>query len=463
MTATTDKKAPADATWVDDLRARLTGRVIVPTDADYEKARTVMAGHVERYPAAIARVANATDVATVIKVARKHGIEVAVRSGGHDGEGASVVDSGVVIDLRDMKKIEIDPVKKTAWADSGLNALEVTKAAAEHKLVIGFGDTGSVGIGGITLGGGIGYLVRKHGLTINSVLAAEIVTADGKKLFLDCASHPELFWAIRGGGGNFGVVTRFRYRLHDAESFVGGMLVLPATAETVSGFMRLSDEAPEELGTIANVMNCPPLPFVDEKHHGEPVIFALLGWTGDKAAGEAEMAKFRALAAPLGDTTGPMAYPDMYGPEDDSYRPKAIGHTFFTGGVDKAAGQRIVDAIETSDSPMRAVQLRTLGGAMARVPAGATAFAHRSARVMAIVVSFYESDDDRAKRQAWVDDLSAGIADDTPGAYVNFATDAADEIRRAYPPDTLARLAKIKQQYDPTNFFHGNRNITPAV
>src|SRR5918995_3299323 len=203
------------STLINDLRAALRGRVVTSEDSDYNKLRTVMAGSVDRRPAAIARVADANDVRHVIRIAREHDAELAVRSGGHDGLGRSVSEGGVVIDLREMKGLEVDPVARTAWAETGLTAAEVVTAAAEHGLVIGFGDTGSVGIGGITLGGGIGYQVRKHGLTIDNLLAAEIVTADGEVLFVDAENHPDLFWAIRGGGGDFCVATRFQYRLHE--------------------------------------------------------------------------------------------------------------------------------------------------------------------------------------------------------------------------------------------------------
>src|SRR5918992_4119115 len=208
----------------------LQGRVIRPDDPDYDEARTVFYGDVDRRPSAIVKVAGADDVARVIAHAREAGLEFAVRSGGHSVAGHGVTEGGIVIDLSDMKKLEIDPERRTAWAETGLTTGEYSAAAARrHGLATGFGDTGSVGIGGITLGGGVCLLVRKHGLTIDDLLAAEIVTADGEVLQVDDEHHPELFWAIRGGGGNFGVATRFKFRLHPLDSFVGGMLFLPAT------------------------------------------------------------------------------------------------------------------------------------------------------------------------------------------------------------------------------------------
>jgi FAD/FMN-containing dehydrogenase len=448
---------------IDQLRAELKGRLILPGDTDYDAARRIAAGDIDRRPAVIARVADAGDVARVIALARETGLELAVRSGGHSGAGHGTTDGGIVIDVRDMKRLDIDPVERTAWAETGLTAGEVTEAAWAHGLAVGFGDTGSVGIGGITLGGGVGYLVRRHGMTIDNLLAAELVTAEGELLHVDESSHPDLFWAIRGGGGNFGVATRFKFRLQPMDGFIGGMLVLPATAETVAGFMRAADAAPDELSTIANVMNCPPMPFVPEEVHGRVVILAMLACGGDAAAGERAVAPFRQLAAPIADMVKPMPYPQMYPPEDDTYQPKAIARTLFLDRVDDATARTMLDFLESSDAALRAVQLRALGGAMARVPADATAFAHRDRRVMAVVVNFYAGPDDLPERMQWVDDLVAAIDQGVTGAYSNFLGDESQErVRAAYPGATWDRLAAIKRRYDPANLFRLNQNIPPG-
>ena len=296
--------------------------MILPADDEYEAARVVMPGIIDGHPALIVRVANAADVARAIEFARDNCLELAVRSGGHSIHGTC--DSGLVIDVRDMKALDIDVATASCWAETGLTAAEVTSGTWAEGLAIGFGDTGSVGIGGITLGGGIGYFVRKHGLTIDNLLAAEIVAADGSVHTVDESNEPDLFWAIRGGGGNFGVATRFKFRLTPMESFVGGMLILPATAEVICGFMQAADEAPEELSTIANVMNCPPMPFLPEEVVGKLVLLAMVGYCGDEESGERAMAPFRALAEPLADFVKPMPYPEMYQEEDASYRPKAL-------------------------------------------------------------------------------------------------------------------------------------------
>jgi FAD/FMN-containing dehydrogenase len=450
---------------VESLRDQLTGRVILPTDSDYEKARIVMRGDIDDHPALIVRVANAQDIALAIAFARNNGLELAVRSGGHSSAGHSTTEGGLVIDLRDMRALDVDPGAGTMHAETGLTALEVTAAAWEHNMAIGFGDTGSVGIGGITLGGGVGYAARKYGLTIDNLLEADIVLADGSVITVSETEHPDLFWAIRGGGGNFGVVTRFKYQLHGVPSFVGGMLILPATADAIAGFIKAAEEAPEELGTIANVMNCPPMPFLPEDVVGKLVILAFIGYFGaDDAAGVEAIKPFQSLAQPLADFLKPMPYPEMYPPEDESYRPLAIDHTFFMESVDKQMAQTIVDRLEASDSPLRAVQLRVLGGATARVPVDATAFAHRDKKIMAVAVNFYEGEADYAKRAEWLKQTVAALDQGVPGAYVNFIREDADEdaARAAYPDGTWDRLAQIKARYDPDNVFRLNQNVPPA-
>lgn len=446
-----------------ELRATLTGRIVAPSDSDYDVLRQVMAGGIDKHPAAIVRVANADDVAATIRFARKHGAELAIRSGGHSGAGHSTTEGGIVIDLRDMKALQIDVEGRTAWAEAGLTAGEVTNALAEHGLVVGFGDTGSVGIGGITLGGGVGFLVRKLGLTIDSLLAAEIVTADGEVLVVDETHHPDLFWALRGGGGNFGVVTRFRFRLSELPDFLGGMLILPATPQVLAGFIAEAKAAPEEFSAIANVMPAPPMPFLPAELHGKLILMGLMAYAGDVTEGEKMMAKFRALATPLADMVKPMPYSGMFGPEDPDYRPTAIARILYLDSFNEQKAATAIEALTTSDAPMRVTQLRVLGGAAARVSPDATAYAHRDKQIMAAVASFYTGEADKPVREAWVRDLSQAL-DPVPGAYVNFLADEGEErIRAAYPGATWERLAKVKAKYDPQNLFRLNQNIPPAA
>jgi FAD/FMN-containing dehydrogenase len=450
---------------VPQLRAAVSGQVIAPGDAGYDEGRTIFYGGFDQRPAVIVRVADEADVARVVSLARESGLPLAVRSGGHSTAGHSMCDGGIVLDLADLRALRVDPERRTAWAGPGLTTGEYTTAAAAHGLATGFGDAGSVGIGGITLGGGVGYLVRKHGLTIDSLLAADLVTADGQLLRVDAQTHPDLFWAIRGGGGNFGVVTQFQFRLHPvgtAGMVVGGMLLLPATPEVIAGFIAEALAAPDELSAIANIVTAPPLPFVPPEHHGRLVVMAMLVHAGGGANGEQAVAAFRKLATPIADMVGPAPYPDMFPPMPDGYHPVVVGHTGFLDAVDRHTAQIILDQLSASTASMRVTQLRALGGAAARVPADATAFAHRDRPIMVNVGAVYEHPDEAATHQAWVEATSAALGRGDSAAYVNFLMDeGADRVRDAYPGRTWDRLTEIKRRYDPTNLFRLNQNIPP--
>jgi FAD/FMN-containing dehydrogenase len=460
MTAAHARHAPISSP---DLRGLLSGQVIAPDDAGYDQARTIFYSGFDRRPAVIVRPTDAREVAQVVLLARETGLELAVRSGGHSLAGHSTTEGGILLDLTDMHALEIDPEQRTAWAETGLTAGEYTTTANAYGLATGFGDTGSVGIGGITLGGGIGYLVRKHGLTIDDLLAAELVTADGHLLHVDDQTHPDLFWAIRGGGGNFGVATRFQFRLHQLDRILGGLLVLPATTETISGFLAAADAAPEELSTIANVMPAPPLPFLPPDQHGRLVIMATLAHAGDPEASQRAVAPLRTLATPIADMVQPMPYPQIYPPEQEGFHPTAVSRTMFVDQVDREATEGIVEYLQASDAPLRVAQLRVLGGAMARVPAEATAFAHRTSRLMVNVAALYQRPEDAAEHRAWVDRFAAVLRDGDARAYVNFLGDEGEaRVREAYPESTWERLAAIKGRYDPTNLFHRNQNIPPT-
>jgi FAD/FMN-containing dehydrogenase len=443
------------------LRAAVTGRVIVPGDEEYDRVRAIHAGGVDRHPAAVVRVADADDVAYVVSLARETGVDLAVRSGGHSHFG--VCDDGIVIDLSALRSLEIDPAGRTAWAGTGLTAGQYTAEAGRYGLATGFGDTGSVGIGGITLGGGVGYLARKHGLTIDDLLAAEVVTADGQLRRVDADNHPDLFWAIRGGGGNFGVATRFHLRLHEVGTVLGGILVLPATPEVVAGFVAASAAAPDGLSTIANVMAAPPLPFLPAEHHGKLVVMAMMAYIGDVADGERAVAPLRALAEPLADLVRPVPYPELFPPEDEDYRPMAVGRTLFTDAVDVDTAAMIIERLRASTASMAVAQLRVLGGALARVPADATAFAHRQQPIMAYVAAVYTDPAEVDTHESWVTALADELRPGEDAAYVNFlGDDSRQRIRAAYPGRTWDRLVEVKRRYDPGNVFRVNNNIDPG-
>ena len=448
---------------IDRLRDGFHGRIVTADDEDFETLAAVMVTPPGiRPPLAVARVADVRDVVHAVGIARDTGLGLAIRSGGHSGAGFGTVDGGIVLDLRDLDAIDIDVAGRTAWASGGITAAAYTAAAAEHGLATGFGDTGSVGLGGLITGGGIGYLVRKHGLTIDSLLAAEVVTADGTVHLVDAGTEPDLFWAIRGGGSNVGVVTRFQLRLHELPEVTGGMLILPASAEVVAGFLAAAAAAPDELSTIANVMPCPPMPFVPEEHHGQLVVFGMLCYAGPPDQGLPVLAPFRALAEPIADLLGPTTYPTFFPPEDADHHPTAVATTVFIDDLDRASIERLVDHLETFDAPMRVAQLRVLGGAAARIPDDATAYGHRQRRMMGAIAAFYEGDDDRPAKEAWVDSVAADLPL-APGKYVNFVNDEGVEgVRAAYPDTTYDRLATIKRRYDPTNLFRRNQNVPPA-
>jgi FAD/FMN-containing dehydrogenase len=448
---------------VSEAFRHIAGRVTTPTDSTYDAERRVYYGSIDAFPAAIIRPADAADVQRVVTAARAAGLELAVRSGGHSIAGHSTTDGGVVVDLRSLATIEIDAASQTLWAGAGAEALKITNAAEEHGLVIGFGDSGSVGVGGITLGGGVGYLTRKFGLTIDSLLAAEIVTANGQLLHVDSQHHPDLFWAIRGGGGNFGIVTRFKFQLHALPQFTGGILVLPATPETIEGFTAAALAAPDELSSIANIMPAPPMPFLPAEVHGQLVFLGMLACAGAPDDAERALAPFRALAKPLADLVKPMAYSAMYPPEDPNARPTAVARTMYLDGIDSARARTIHDILSESDANIRVAQIRVLGGAAARVGADATAYPHRAKAMIVNVAAFYDGDEDRARRSAWVREFESALEPDDGAVYVNFLADeGADRVRAAYGSATWERLRRIKAVYDPSNVFHRNQNIPPA-
>jgi FAD/FMN-containing dehydrogenase len=445
-----------------ELKEAFPDRVILPEDADFDQARQVFYGGFDRRPAIIIRAADAADVARVVELACQTGMELAVRSGGHSNAGYGVTEGGIVLDLSGLNSMQIDPKNRTAWAGPGLTAGEYTTEAAKHGLATGFGDTGSVGIGGLTLGGGVGYLVRKYGLTIDDLLAAEVVIADGQILQVDSKSHPDLFWALRGGGGNFGVATRFQFRLHELSSVVGGMLILPATPEVIAGFIREAESAPEELSSIANVMKAPPMPFLPPEAHGKLVMMATMVYAGETDAAERALAPFRALATPIADMLKPMSYPEIYPPEDASMHPLAVAHTMFVDSIDQNSAELILDRLQASTGMLSVAQLRVLGGAMARVPAEATAFAHRKAKIMANLAVLYQKPEEKSTHEAWTSDFAAALRQKDSGAYVNFLGDEGSaRVRAAYPGPTWKRLVEIKARYDPDNLFHLNQNIPP--
>jgi FAD/FMN-containing dehydrogenase len=450
-------------TSIPELRAALLGEVIEPDDPEYESARLVVNAAVDRRPAVIVRPADSADVALAVSLARADEMELAVRGAGHSFAGHGTTDGGMVLDMSNMRALHVDPQRRIAWAQAGLTAGEYTAEAARHGLTTGFGDTGSVGIAGLTLGGGIGWLVRKHGLTIDDLLAVELVTADRERLQVDAGRHPDLFWALRGGGGNFGVVTRLKYRLHEIDTILGGLLVLPASSEILGSFIAAAGAAPDELSTIAILARLPALPFVAAEHHGRLALMVRVAYAGDLDCGQQALAPLRGLATPLADAVTPIPYRQMYAAEGpDPARVWLATRSMFLDELGARAAETIFERMHAQPSATTAVQIRVLGGAMARVPADASAFAHRDRTMMVTFVANHQDVDQAASHEAWVADSLAALRPAARGVHVSFLGDEGiARIHDAYPADAYNRLAAIKRRYDPTNLFRVNQNIAP--
>jgi FAD/FMN-containing dehydrogenase len=466
LVPTTSRRAPGREairpSGIRALRDAIRGQVLVDGDAAYDASRGIHNTRFDRRPAAIVRPVDALDVSRAVVVARELDLEIAVKGGGHSVAGHSTTDGGILIDLGTLRQVDIDPVHWTGTAQGGVTAGEYTVAAHEHGFATPFGDTRSVGLGGLTLGGGIGWLTRKYGMTIDSLLEADLVTADGSLVTVSSDEDPELFWAIRGGGGNFGIVTRFRYRLHPVSMVVGGGLFLPLSSQVLRDLVEVSAAAPDELTQISFVMGMPPAPFVPAELVGTPAIAVMPVFSGPLDQADAAIAPFRSLATPLIDMVGPMPYPAQYELTAGGEQPgPGIIRSSFLPGLSAAAADAIVDRHTSPAGAMAMTQIRVLGGAMARVPASATAFAHRDALVMpsilAGVAGSYE------ETAGWVDAYQAELAAGSTGVYSNFLADEGDaRLRQAYPGATYERLVRVKRRVDPQNVFHGNHNIRPS-
>jgi FAD/FMN-containing dehydrogenase len=457
--------AADDPLDLEAFEAELRGSIILPGSPTYDVARQVRSVQYDRRPALIVRAADAGDVARTVNLARESGLALSVRGGAHSLAGFSTNDGGIVLDMSTMKGLHIDPEARVAWAQPGLTAREYSMAAAAHGLATPFGDTGSVGISGLTLGGGIGWLVRKYGLAIDSLLAVEMVTADGRQITASAESHPDLFWAVRGGGGNFGVVTRFQYRLHPVGEILGGALFLPPTQEVLRNLVPIAQAAPEELTTISFLMHIPPAPFVPAEQVGKLSLVVMFVWAGDPAAGHAALEPFRQLATPLAEMVMPMPYPGIYQlVEEAEKRALGVHRSRFLTTLDDDAVDAILSAMAEPTSPGAMVQIRILGGAMARVAPEATAFAHRQAPVMLLIITEYEDAATEPVHAAWTHALHEALARNDAGVYANFLeAEGEARIHSAYPDGTYERLAEIKRRYDPANLFRLNQNIRPAA
>jgi FAD/FMN-containing dehydrogenase len=446
------------------LRPLLDGELITADHAGFDAARKLVSISVDRRPLAMVRAASARDVAAAVRFAVDNSLSLSVRSGGHSLAHHSVIDNALVVDLSAMKRVAVDPEQRIAYVQAGATSGDLAGPAHAHGLALSTGDTHSVGMGGLTTGGGIGFMVRKQGLAIDNLLAAQVVTAAGEIVRASADENPDLFWAIRGGGGNFGIVTEFTYRLSPVGQIYGGELLLPATREVLRGYLDYAVAAPDELTTIANLMHAPPAPHVPPERVGEEVLSILVCWTGTMADGERAVAPLRALATPVADAVGPLPYPEIYRFTAHQAEPHGASiRMMFADALSDATLDAALAALRTASSPFSIIQFRGLGGAMARVADDATAFAHRGRRYFVAPIAIWlDPAEEAARHTAWTMALWERMRPEGAGVYVNFLeNEGAGRVREAYPGATLARLAAIKARYDPQNLFCFNQNIRP--
>ncbi|MEK6719433.1 MAG: FAD-binding oxidoreductase [Chloroflexota bacterium] len=447
------------------LHGAFRGQVLEPGDRDYDQARRVHNAAADRHPALIVRPTEAEDVALVVAHARETGLPLVVRAGGHSMANHSTGDGALVLDLSAMRGIDIDAAGRTAWAEAGVLAGEYTAATHALGFVTPFGDTGSVGVAGITLGGGVGWLARKHGMTIDSLLAVEIVTSDGRRRIASADEEPDLFWAVRGAGANFGVVTRLRFRLHPLGNVLAGDILLPATREVLHSLIPTLLAAPDELTAMPNIMLAPPDPAIPEEHRGRPVVYLSVAWSGSRDAGERALAPLRALGSPINDTVAWKPYPDLFSPVDrDEVSSWGVSsRALYVDFLDDATIDVIERRLTEPGAPGSVVQLRVFGGEMARVPGDSAAFGWRDRPALMWIITPYEDLRRAAEHEAWTAAFRTELPIGDTATYVNFmGAEDAEAVRGAYPAPTYARLRELKRRYDPDNVFRANHNIPPG-
>jgi FAD/FMN-containing dehydrogenase len=445
--------------------------MLAPGDAGYDEARKVWNGAIDRRPALIARCRDDADVAAALLHAREHDLRVAVRGGGHGVAGLAVCDDGLVVDLSPMRAVAVDPAARTARAQGGVLWGELDAATQRHGLATVGGIVTHTGIAGLTLGGGIGWLMRRHGATVDNLLAADVVTADGESLRASEDEHPELFWGLRGGGGNFGVVTAFEYRVHAVgPTVLAGALLYPL--EDGPDVLRLYREwiadAPDDLATIVNLRKAPPVAFVPPELHGRPVVMVAVCHAGSVARGEELLAPLRRARPPLVDDVRPRPYVELQSMFDAGV-PHG-GHYFWKSWelprLTDATIDTLVEQAGRITSPRSYVIVFQLGGALGRVGEQATAYPQRdAAHNVNINAAWLPGDPEPERHVAWARECFAALEPFAAGrAYVNFLGDEGQErVRAAYGEEKYARLVALKRRYDPDNVFRLNQNIEPAL
>jgi FAD/FMN-containing dehydrogenase len=466
MTITGTDRTVGTATLA-ELAEVLRGELVTSASEDYDQARSIWNGSHDARPIAIIRAAGVSDVIRGVEFARSEGLPLAVRGGGHSIPGFSTTDGGVVLDLSPMKGIRVDPAARRVVAEAGCLWSDLDHETQAFGLALTGGLVSTTGIAGFTLGGGVGWLLRRCGLTCDSMVGADLVTADGQLVHTSADEHPELFWALRGGGGNFGVVTSFEYELHEVGPtvFAGAVFYAGEAAEAVlNGYRDACAGAPDELTTVLNLTTAPPAPFLPEAVHGLPIVAVLGMWSGAPDDGDAATRPFRQLAEPIVDLFGPMPYLAMQTLIDPLY-PRGVHNYFnsaFVPAVDERVTSGLLDFYRHVPTPMSELHVHHLGGAFGRVPGDATAFATRDQDFMINIVARTPTAAGFDAARTWA--RGAIDAMGSTSAYVNFTGEAAtDRVQASYPAATYQRLVAVKDRYDPDNLFCLNQNIPPSV
>ncbi len=455
------------ARW-DAFRSRFAGWLIRPDDDGYDAARRVWNGSIDRYPALVARCSSTADVEAALEFIRESGVTVAVRGGGHNVAGFGTCDGGVVIDLSGMQGVRVDRARRRAVVEAGATWAGFDQEAQALGLATTGGLMSSTGVAGFTLGGGIGWLMRRYGLACDNLLSAEVITADGRRLHASATDHEELFWGLRGGGGNFGIVTHFEFRLHPVgPEVLGGLRLYPhrLAPEVIAACRDLMAAAPDELTLAAVLRRAPASPAIPEHLHGEPIVAVAGMYAGPIENGARLLQALDTLGRPLVDGIRPKPYTAVQSMSDGAWQPGFENYwkAEFLHSLDDAVIERVVDFAGRISSPLSDIKLAPLGGAIARVPEEDTAFPHRRAPwVININTRWADGPPDEHVR--WTRALWDAVQPaSTGGVYVNFLGDEGPErVRAAYGRSNYDRLARLKSVYDPDNVFLLNQNIPPA-
>ena len=456
------------STKIDAFKGKFRGEVVSPGDEAYDDARKIWNAMIDKHPALIVRCTTTSDVVLAVNFARDNGLLLAVRGGGHNIAGSAMCDDGIVIDLSQMKAASVDPVARRVTIEGGATLADLDASTQAHGLATPLGINSTTGVAGLTLGGGFGWLSRKHGMTIDNLESAEVVTAAGEVVRASNTEHPDLFWALRGGSGNFGVVTHFEFRLHPVgPDVLSGLIVYPIAAakSVLRQYREFLAQAPDALSVWAVLRQAPPLPFLPEEVHGTGMIALALLYAGDPKLGEPLIDPLRKFATPLGEHVGVQPYIAWQQAFDPLLTPGARNywksHNFST--LQDGLFDAVIESIENLPSPQCEIFFGAIGGATTRPAPESAAYAHRDAQFVMNVHGRWQEQADDERCIGWAREFfkaSAPFA--SGGVYVNFLTaDEGDRVRSAYGPN-YDRLAQVKRTYDPDNLFRMNQNIQPA-